>query len=257
MSLDFTLSKYREMCQAILTCGYSAWSIGRYIVARDTPDLVVLLRHDIDRLPGCALRMARLEHELGLQATYYVRVIPSVCRPKVLKEIAAMGHEIGYHYETLVKARGNGQQAVALFERELGWLRQICDIQTVSMHGSPFSPIDNRDLWRHCDLRQFNLVGETYLSLDYGQLAYLTDTGRSWARSRFNLRDKVPQERPIPHLETTEDLVSAIRSRCFAHICISAHPERWANSLGHWIISAVTDLAANQAKRASLLARNR
>ena len=58
-------------------------------------------------------------------------------------------------------------------------------------------------------------------------------------------------------LETTEDLVSAIRSRCFAHICISAHPERWANSLGHWIISAVTDLAANQAKRASLLARNR
>jgi hypothetical protein len=248
MSLDFTLPKYREMCRAILASGYSVWPIACYMAARNTPDLVVVLRHDIDRRPGNALRMARLEYELGLQATYYVRMIPSVFCPTILKEIAAIGHEIGYHYETLTRARGNPQQAIALFEQELARLRQICDIQTISMHGSPLSPYDNRDLWRYYDFRQFNLLGETYLSLDYGQLVYLTDTGRSWAKSRYNLRDKVAQERPIPGLKTTDDLISAIYDHRFTHVCILTHPERWAQSTGEWIISLAVDWAVNLAK---------
>lgn len=36
---------------------------------------VVILRHDVDRLPGNALKMARLEHEMGVQATYYFRAV--------------------------------------------------------------------------------------------------------------------------------------------------------------------------------------
>jgi len=45
--------------------------------------------------------MARLENELGIKATYFFRTIPHTFKPEIIKEIAGMGHEIGYHYENL------------------------------------------------------------------------------------------------------------------------------------------------------------
>lgn len=64
------------------------------------PHAFVLLRHDVDARPDNALRMARLEHSLGIRGTYYFRM-PHTFDPPIIKEIAALGHEIGYHYETL------------------------------------------------------------------------------------------------------------------------------------------------------------
>lgn len=255
MIRDFTLSKYRQMCHAIVASGYTVWPVARYMIARDMPDLVVLLRHDIDRRPDNALRMAQLEHELGLVATYYVRMTRKVFKPRILREMGSMGHEIGYHYETLAKAGGRLQQAIGLFEEELVRLRQVHDVQTISMHGAPLSPYDSRDLWTRFDFRQLGLVGETYLSLDYDRLAYLTDTGRSWATNRHNLRDTVAQEHPTHDLKTTDDLISAIQNRRFAHVCVATHPERWAQTAGEWILSIAVDLAVNQAKMAIRLLR--
>lgn len=255
MSLDFTLRKYQELCQNIITAGYSVWTIARYLAAKRPPDLVVLLRHDIDRRISYALQMACLEKELGIQATYYARMTSSVFRPAVLQEIATMGHEIGYHYETLTKSRGNLQQAIALFEKELAQFGQICDIQTISMHGAPLSPHDNRDLWQHYDFHRYGLLGETYLSLDYGRMVYLTDTGRSWSQNRNNLRDKVSGMSVEPDLNSTDDLIAAICDRRFSHVCISTHPERWSQGIGQWLISSVSDLVINRVKQGFILVR--
>ena len=65
----------------------------------------VFLRHDLDVDLGAALRMARLEESLGIQATYMVmpsaRLYP-VSSPdsvNVLKQIRDAGHEIGVHVD--------------------------------------------------------------------------------------------------------------------------------------------------------------
>ncbi len=255
MSLDFTLAKYGQLCRAILEAGYTVWPIARYLSETEYPDRVVLLRHDIDRRLGNALQMARLEHNLGLQATYYARMTSSVFQPKILSEMAKMGHEIGYHYETLAKAKGNLDQAITLFQKELDQFREIHAVQTISMHGAPLSPYDNRDLWKHYDFHRYGLLGEAYLSLDYDKLAYLTDTGRSWARNRYNLRDKVNRVSAATNLNSTDDLIAAIANRQFSHVCISTHPERWSQGAGQWLVSATSDLAANQVKRGLALIR--
>jgi hypothetical protein len=161
-----------------------------------------------------------------------------------------MSHEIGYHYETLSKSRGNYPAAIDLFEKELARLRQVCPIQTISMHGNPLSPYDNRDLWKRYDFRQFGLAGEAYLSIDYHRLAYLTDAGRSWADNPFNLRDRVAGEQTPSGIRTTGELIAAIREKRFDAICISAHPERWSGNLPEWLFSASLDLAANTIKAA-------
>ena len=72
--LDFTLKKYKELCLALLDSGYTPLTVYSYLTGKQKNNKLVVLRHDIDRKLGNALQMAELEHELGIQSTYYFRV---------------------------------------------------------------------------------------------------------------------------------------------------------------------------------------
>lgn len=67
----------------------------------------IILRHDVDRLPGNALKTARLEHELGIPASYYFRAVPESWDEAIIRKIAGLGHEIGYHYKNLSACKGD------------------------------------------------------------------------------------------------------------------------------------------------------
>jgi len=64
-----------------------------------------LVRHDIDVSPTRALAVARIEAELGVRATYTVLLSSrfyNAFESKVrdaLREIAALGHDIGLHFD--------------------------------------------------------------------------------------------------------------------------------------------------------------
>jgi len=42
---------------------------------------------------------ARMEHETGIRGRYYFRIVAESYEEQVIREIYALGHEIGYHYE--------------------------------------------------------------------------------------------------------------------------------------------------------------
>jgi len=247
VSRDFTLDKYRELCQAIIGSGYGLVTVRGYLENRDLPSKVVILRHDVDRKPGNALRMAELERELGLSATYYFRKRRHTFKPKIIRSIARMGHEIGYHYEALVTAGGNCEKAIQIFEDELNEFREICDVATISMHGSPLWKHDNRDLWQRYDFREFGIIGEAYLSIDYDRVAYLSDTGRTWDSRKYNIRDIVAGGN-APQIDTTDDLISLFESKEIGQLCILVHPNRWPRSKLDWMKGFVSDALINHAK---------
>ena len=58
--------------------------------------------------------MAELEHELGIQSTYYFR-FPYTFKPEIIGKINDWGHEIGYHYDVLSKAKGDYEKAIKVF----------------------------------------------------------------------------------------------------------------------------------------------
>jgi len=93
----------------------------------------VILRHDIDKLPANALKMAQLEHDLGVTGSYYSRVVPGVWDPGVMENITALGHELGYHYEDLAIAKGDLSKAMAHFETRLAQFRHIYPVTTIRM----------------------------------------------------------------------------------------------------------------------------
>jgi hypothetical protein len=189
--------------------------------------------------------MAEFEHNLGIHTTYYFRY-PSTFVSDILRQLVWMGHEVGYHYEVLSKTKGDYSQALALFNQELADFRKICEIKTVSMHGSPLSKYDNRDLWKTHDLRDYGLVGDASRSLNH--LPYLTDTGRDWSGA-YSLRDTTPSTQHLPILSSTDDLIGWIRKCQLPTIYLSIHPERWSSSTIGWSLRLVLDVSMNAGKK--------
>ena len=246
MVRDFTMAKYGELCRVLLGAGYTPVTVERYLT--DPPGgKTVVLRHDVDRKPENALKMAELEHALGVCSTYYFRY-PHTFIPEIIEQILSLGHEVGYHYEVLAKAKGDYEEAIGLFARELEEFRSLCDVRTICMHGSPLSRYDNRDLWKEYDFGEFGIAGEAYLSMAGTDLRYLTDTGRNWG-GKHSVRDAMPGAGAVPpSVATTDDLARWIGSAGEEGLYLTVHPERWAMSEGEWAIGSLTDLAVNMGK---------
>lgn len=242
-SRDFTLEKYRELCQVLLD-QYTITTVRDYLSEKPSGNTAIL-RHDVDRKIMNALRIADLEHGIGICSTYYFRY-PHTFNPEILRKILGFGHEIGYHYEVLSKTKGDYPKAIALFEQEFGEFRKICPVDTICMHGRPLSPLDNRDLWKQYNFRTFGLKGEAFLSMS--GVEYFTDTGRSW-NGKNNLSDFVGAGRPLEQPETTDDLINLIREKQFPNLYLTTHPERWSHSIGSHFVNYGTDIIFNISKK--------
>ena len=103
--MDFTLKKYTELITALKAAGYKFLTFEEYCSLNASgdakPERLVILRHDVDLKAKNSEKIAAIEHSQGVKASYYFRVVPESNKPSVIKSIAGMGHEIGYHYEEL------------------------------------------------------------------------------------------------------------------------------------------------------------
>ncbi|MDD2941676.1 MAG: hypothetical protein PHC51_01805 [bacterium] len=228
---DFTLEAYKDYLQAIKK-GYSQiLTFAELMAMPEQPAQFCCIRHDVDRRPQCALRMASLEAELGIRATYYFRAKSCSWDEVLVQEIALMGHEIGYHYENLSDTNGDFSLAYGDFVKNLENFRKVVPIETISMHGRPLKPYDNRDLWRTDEgqsrLKELSILGEVYLNIDYSSVAYVTDTGRNWSQSKSNRRDTV-MSAVSASFTSGEELLRYLTDRPSDKLVFQIHPERWS-----------------------------
>ena len=142
---DFTIRKYKELVRAFAESGYRITTVRQYLETRPAGKILVL-RHDVDEQPQNALMMAEAEKEFCVNATYYFRRVSKSDQPDIIRKIAAMGHEIGYHYEDLTLSEGDVPKAIESFGRNLEYFRQFYPVKTVCMHGSSSSRFDNREI---------------------------------------------------------------------------------------------------------------
>lgn len=248
--MDFTAEKYRQLCQGLVNAGYTSIRFADYVSKGLPADhKTVLLRHDVDRFAGTALPLAKIEHDLGLSAAYYFRV-PGTLSPEVISQVVALGHEIGLHYEVLDKARGDMQIAAEYLNADLANLRALAPVQIAAMHGNPRTPYNNLHIWEHLRLSDYGLIGEAYLSVNFPDFLYFSDTGRTWHPDRFNIYDHAPKTEDtgdMPLTNTTDDLIAVINSSQ-RNLYVLTHPERWPALTAQWLISWGMDKVANPLK---------
>lgn len=253
--LDFTCGKYEELCRTIAASRYSAVTLAGYLRLNHDRNSkpYIIMRHDIDRSPRRALDAALIEHRHGIAATYYFRNQKGTYVPDLLDKIASLGHEIGLHYETVDKCRGDAASARALFQEELGLFRSRYEINTVCAHGNPLTRFDNKDIWKTASLSDFGLLGEAFLSLDYERFAYFSDSGRTWLNSESQ---KMPGKDCVKTAfgqwqpKTSDDVIEIIREGKLPNICILTHPERWTAGAAAFAGRYVLDTAFSWGKTA-------
>jgi len=196
MNIDFTPEIYRLLLLALQKAGYAFYTFEQWCDG-SAKGRYVILRHDVDLKADHALATAIIESNMGIRASYYFRVVPQSNQPSIIRSIAALGHEIGYHYEDMSLFKGDSVKSLAHFTRQLEYFRQFYPVRTISMHGSPTSKWDNRDLWKSADYRNFGIIGEPYFdflsseSPSGDNVSYFTDTARMWDGDKYNVRDKI------------------------------------------------------------------
>ena len=305
--MDFTFKTYIHLLQTLKSHNYTFLPFSNYIqlykqsssssvaLAKEDRPLIIL-RHDVDKLPRNALRFAQIEYKLGIKGTYYFRIVLQSFDPIIIEKIAALGHEIGYHYEDVdlackkLRAKSKEQSeapsiqhpasrtqnqnlydlAIESFLENLEVLRKIVPVKTICMHGSPLSKYDNKLLWKYYDYRDYDIIGEPYFDVDYSKVLYITDTGRKWNNQSVSVRDKVDQKMVAGKggkhhknlqaqysFRNTYDIIKAIENKTLPNtIMINAHPHRWFDNYWGWTKELVMQNLKNIIKRLIVKYRN-
>lgn len=286
--MEFNLKSYHQLLNSLQNAGYAFQSYNDFAESRgklnSSGDKLIMLRHDVDKMPMNSLRFAKIQSERGIKATYYFRMHKHSYNEGIIKEIASLGHEIGYHYETMdtesSKLQIKGSKLGGKISNEkmetlidaaheqfcinLKKFREIAEINTISMHGSPLSPFDNRAIWQKYNYKELGIIAEPYFDLNFNEIYYITDTGRRWDGGLFNVRDKATKENPVTNpdflklrFHSTQDIIKAISetdngslvSNFPKKAMLNFHPQRWNDNPYFWTRELVLQNLKNQIKR--------
>lgn len=246
--MDFTLKIYKKLLIGLQNSDYQFISFREYCDCKPFGKFIIL-RHDIDKKPNHALRIAELENKLDIRSSFYFRIVSSIFKPDIISSIAKLNHEIGYHYSDLVDNKGNEKKAILSFESNLNRFRKTVPVKTIVMDGCPLSKYDNRDLWKSYDYHDFDIIGEPYFDIDFNQVFYLTDTGRCWDGGKFSVRDKVQSDFQQRY-HSTQDIIDAAKNGSLpTQIMITTHPQRWTDNKLEWVQEYVMQGIKNFVKR--------
>jgi len=238
--MDFTISQYKALILAFKNAKYNFMTMEQFMMSSDHEKRTIVLRHDVDEKPYNALKIAKAEHELDIKATYYFRIVKISNSPEIIRKIVDLGHEIGYHYEDLATQNGDFEKAIKAFAENLKYFRQFYSVQTVCMHGSSMSDYDNRELWGKYRLKDFSLIGEPYLSIDYDKVFYMTDTGMCWDGGKYSVRDFVKNNFGI-HFHHSNDIILGINQNIMPDQVILQSHTLWTDSSIEWCSIALRE----------------
>lgn len=282
--MDFSLNQYTQLLLNIKSADYSFLTFEKYF--KKIPQKLIILRHDVDKLPENSLQFAKIQRANNISASYYFRLVPVSFNKEIILEIASLGHEIGYHYETMDTSKGNVDKAYDEFCRNLDTLRKLVPVNTICMHGSPRSPYDNRDIWKKYNYRNLGIIGEPYFDIDFRKVAYYTDTGRMWDGNNVSVRDKISGFNPegsvnqqsgkgtnhssernvlvetwsednmisvnnrFPVYHSTSQMIESIKNNSFPKSAmLTFHPQRWTDNPVLWVKELIAQGAKNTIKK--------
>lgn len=193
---DFTLDNYRRLIELAKEKGF------QFILHKDefVPERKdIIWRHDVEFEPDIALKMAQIEHDLGVQATYFFQLHSPYYNlfdehySKVFHQINELGHHCGLHFDCRywgIKDEKQLDEFITVdrqfLERNLG-----VEIDTFSFHNTtPFT--------QSClEYRYGNLIN-VYSSFFKEHYNYCGDSLGYW---RFDRLEDVLIDENVQHLQ--------------------------------------------------------
>lgn len=177
-SHPFTLPHYRAILDSASRAGYRFATFA----GPDAHGRRIYLRHDIDNDVPAAHRMARLEEESGVRATYLVMLRSANYNPaearnvRLLREMAGMGHELGLHFSLVDHPDGGRDGSLTdLIARDAELLGQLIDRQ-VRVFGF-HNPADEADY-----RIEVPALVNTYAARFFDDACYVSESNMRWRK---------------------------------------------------------------------------
>lgn len=137
LSTGFTVEGYRALIEGLVQRGFTPTTFtGEVSAGRQ-----VILRHDLDMSVAAALPIAKVEHDLGVVATYFVLLRTEMYNPfseasrKGLLHLVELGHAVGLHLDASLYGESPEELDIAA-EQECSVLEALLGqrVEVVSFH---------------------------------------------------------------------------------------------------------------------------
>jgi hypothetical protein len=193
---DFTLDNYRHLIQLAKGKGF------QFILHKD--DFVperkdIIWRHDVEFEPDIALKMANIEHDEGVQASYffqlhspYYNILDNHYR-EVIRAIKKLGHLIGLHFDSAYWGITSEDQLNFYIRIDKEYLEKnsSIEIDTFSFHNTtPFT--------QSCLQNCYGGLINVYSAFFKEHFKYCSDSLGYW---RFDRLEDVLNDDKIQHLQ--------------------------------------------------------
>lgn len=181
LTMEYTYSAYRHLMRALRNNGYTPI---RFCDVSDRVEYPVIIRHDVDMDLQDAVKLARLEKQEDIKATYFVLLSSEYYNLlagknlKSVREILNLGHEIGLHFDiTAYDANLAINEIGGVLKKEILLLESILDIKvkSISWH------IPRSDLLDiHLDFLDEMGIWNAYDPYFYSGYKYVSDSMMRW-----------------------------------------------------------------------------
>lgn len=231
-----TYKEYVNFCQKICDTGVPLYTVEK--ACNNIGDLskpFIIIKHDVESKLEKALKISKIERSFRIKATYYVHSF-FLREPKnidILREIAGLGHEIGYHYDVLDSNNGDKNSAIQEFREALSRFSDNgFTIKTICPHGNPLKKrvgySSNKDFFLDTEIRKlFNDLVDVYITFpdmlkeDY---LYVTDAGYAYSY-RDAKSTKTDATEKLLSLNDKDEIIKMIKDG--QSMIISMHSHRY------------------------------
>jgi ribosomal protein S18 acetylase RimI-like enzyme len=203
----FDIAEYVQLLTALRARGYRFETLDT--IRQESSPSVAYIRHDADFLLEPQLEFAHLEASLGCRATYYFLLtgpynLFAAPNCQILREIAAIGHTVGLHYDLTAYPQDENAAREQL-EFEIRTLEGLCGtkVATISTHNPHQGGAD--------PFRSLPAYTHPHDPREQRKLLYVSDSCRAWRNA---------------------DLLSCFTASPPSRLMLLTHPELWLD--GAW-----------------------
>jgi hypothetical protein len=199
---DFSRTNYRRL----LRLAQAKYPVATYSDF-DLSSQFILWRHDVDMSMHAAVKLAQIEHEELIQATYFLHIHSryyNLFEPEIyvcVQRLLELGHAIGLHFEMGFHHVSNEAELEAALALEKRWLSDLfhVEIPAFSFHDPDEKSLSFRSL-RYAEM--INCYAEPFRTV----VAYCSDSNGYWRYRRL------------------EDVLTSATD---ARLQVLTHPEMW------------------------------
>tara|TARA_B110000908_G_C10263653_1_gene461465 strand:+ start:2755 stop:3567 length:813 start_codon:yes stop_codon:yes gene_type:complete len=228
----FVYSQWDRICKELSLNHHCI--LANQILDQDKNKNWIVVKHDVETNVSKALKLAKIESKYNIFATYYVQSCLLKDNEYQLKEIAALGHEVTYHYDVLDSNNGDYEIAINEFNKTINQFKEFGFIvRTVCPHGNPIVNrsgwSSNKDFFRNKEVSEkFSEILDIVVHLSSRlekKYIYISDAAYSW-KIISNIEDNDVENKGDQEISDFFKVLSDNKD-C---LIISTHPHRWQSS---------------------------